>query len=398
MRWLSSLLIIPVIVMAGCSSQSGDTLTAASTSPTSTEAVDDSAQGAADDQPETDTPTDNDDDTDNSDGDDDGDAEPETLAELLGGRANLIRGQGGGIPGGGQNFDETAALEQARQIEQEIRACMVAQGFEYTPEEPSLDPRAALFVGRQQVGEGLTAEEYAAEHGFGVTTSFEQLLDGGLAALGIASDEDDPNAEMLAAMSQSEADAWETTLNGVRPERDAEGRIIDPETGEPLAQGQGRRGAEPGGCRAQAQNTVRGDVEALQQLSDEFDELATRISADPRLLEIQTQWSRCMAEEGFDYETAAELQAELRAEFQPIARQLFRSLLGPGATNASTSPSLTEDQRAEIDALNEKERKLAVANHACGGNDTEEVQAIRARYEGEFIETNRDVLEAALGN
>jgi len=63
----------------------------------------------------------------------------ETLEGLLGPAIRLVRGAGAGA-GGQFNADPEAIIEQQRQIEEAIRSCMLAQGFEYTMADVAVDP------------------------------------------------------------------------------------------------------------------------------------------------------------------------------------------------------------------------------------------------------------------
>jgi len=350
---------------------------------------------AGDDEPDEDADASSDDD----DAADDGDSsEPQTLEEMLGGAVRLVRG--GGAGGGGQfNADPAALIEQQRQIEESIRSCMSTQGFEYTMADATGTGRAFGALANQ--GADLTPEEYAAQEGFGLSTRFDALLDGGLEALGIVESEEDPNDALLEAMSDAEADAWEIALNGVPPERDAEGRPIDPDTGEVIegGRGRGRGGLNDGGCRNEANEQVRGDFSALQELADEFAELDARIDADPRIVEIGNDWQECMNEAGYFYADVDEARAEIRQEFRPIVvGALGFGRGGRGQAEDTTATGLDAEAQAQLVVIQDKERAIAVASYACSAETADEVAEIRARYESEFIDANRDALKAVGGN
>lgn len=337
------------------------------------------------------------DDADSDEDDERSDGEPETLESLLGGAARFVSGGGGRGAGG---FDQEAQIEQQRVIEETTRTCMLNQGFEYTMADVTQTGGARVFAALA-VGEDLSPEEYAAQQGFGISTRFDALLEGGIEAFGFGDDAPDANQELLDSMSQSEADAWELALNGEPPERDDQGRPIDPETGEVLQGGAGarQRGFNQGGCRGDAQSEVRGDFTALFELADEFEELEARIDADPRIAEINREWTDCMTDAGYSYDDEAEARAEIQAEFRPLIRTLFG--FGPGgggqgqAQDADAATGLTAEQQAELDVVQEKERAVAVASFECSGDYDEEIAEIRAEYEADFIDANRDVLESA---
>lgn len=344
---------------------------------------------------------DSDDEANDADDDDESsDGEPETLEDLLGGAVRFVRRGGGG--GGGQfNADPDQLIDQQRQIEEATRTCMLNQGFEYTMEDVTGTGQAFGRLANQ--GAELTPEEYAAEEGFGLSTRFDALLNGGLAALGITEAEEDPNDALLESMSEAEADAWEIALNGTPPERDAEGRPIDPETGEVIeggrGRGAGRGGLNQGGCRSESNEAVRGDFSALAELSDEFAELDARIDADPRIVEIGNDWQECMNDAGYFYSDVDEAREEIRTEFRPVVVAALG--FGPGGRGRNNAEAGASGLDAEGEALllevQEKERAIAVANYNCSAETADEVAEIQARYESEFIDANRAMLES-VGN
>jgi len=326
--------------------------------------------------------------------------EPKTLDEYLGQGANFVRGGGGGPGGGGAgraNFDSDEAIEQQRLVQQEIQVCMQAQGFEYVPEEVGDGLR--FFAASLQ--SGLSPAEYAETEGFGISTRFDALLEGDIDLTEASS----PNDDHLATLSDGEADAWQFALRGAPPERNDEGQLIDPETGEPV-QGRGATG----GCSRQAQDAVRGDVADLSELALIFDEIEERIAADPRVAEIARSWADCMGGAGFDYQDESEARQAINDEFRPLIRSLFRGTQdasdgqgqgrGPGAggggnrLQAIAGLELTADQEQELQALQDRERALATASIECQGDTGEELAEIQATYEEAFVDENREALEA----
>lgn len=371
---LAAIALAVTLVASACGGGDGASITAGS----------DAAHVA--EQPETQkepATVDEADDSDNNSGSDsDTNNEAKTLDEYLGAAAGFARGGGGagGGRGGGQAGGEDQA-EQARLVQVEIQRCMQQQGFTYFPEEQN--GARQIFV--RPDAAGLSAEDYAATEGFGISTRFDALLEGDVDL----SEDPSDNEDHLATLSDGEVEAWQFALRGAPPERNDQGQLIDPETGE-VIQGQGR-GRIAGGCSAEAQTTVRGDFTALQQLSDEFAELDDRIDADPRISQIRREWSTCMRERGFDFEEPADARREINSELQPLIRSLFRR--GPNAANDGAI-SLSPEQESELKVLQDRERSIAVASFECDGDTDAEVEAIVARYEAEFVEQNRSALEA----
>ena len=325
------------------------------------------------------------------------DTGPQTLADYIGAAAS---GEQGGRRGqGGFGGDQDATLEQQRRIQQEIQICMQAQGFEYLPEEAGDGLRFFLAAQNQ----GAAPADYAATEGFGISTRFDVLLEGDLEIEESA----DPNGDYVARLSEGEADAWNLALSGAPPERNAEGQLVDPETGEVIQRsGPGQRS---GGCRLTAEKRVRGDAVVLGELKDELVLLLDRIESDPRVTEIRRQWVGCMSEDGFDYADEREARADINRQVTPLLRSFFASSLtgeqsqgearwqqGGGGGNplqAIAGLHLTPEQNAELDALQDLERSMAVTSLACQGDTGQEIADITARYEAEFVDLNREALE-----
>lgn len=325
-----------------------------------------------------------------------GSGEAETLADYLGGAAVAgARGQGGL---GGFGGDEDQVLAQQRLIQQGIQVCMQGHGFDYVPQETG--DGLQFFLATQS--QGVEPSDYAETEGFGISTRFDALLEGDLEI----EQSTDPNGDHVATLSEGEADAWNLALSGAPPERNTEGQLVDPETGEVL-QGN-RRGQAIGGCQLTAQTQVRGDVIVLGELEDELALLSDRIESDPRVTEIRRQWIDCMSTEGFDYGDESEARADINSQVRPLLRSFFGSgNTGEQAEGAAQRPQggggnllqaiaglqLTPEQDAELEALQDLERSIAVASFGCNGDTGQEIADITARYEAEFIEVNRDALD-----
>lgn len=333
-------------------------------------------------------------------GDPSASGETKTLDEYLGIAAGFVRdGRSGRGAGGG--FNNEQFIEEQRLIEQGIQVCMQAQGFEYVPGEFGGGIR--VFVGQQD--QGTSPEEYAAEQGFGISTGFDAILEGDIDF----TIPEDPNTEYLNGLSEGEADAWVLALQGTPPERNASGQFVDPETGEVIQGGRGPLGAR-GGCGGDAQVKVRGDFSLLGELEDEFEELDSRIAADPRVAQINRDWADCIREAGFAYETEDEARADIQSQFQPLLFSFFGR--GPGQRqgqgqveveveagggNPFADLQLTLEQEAELAQIQDLEISVAVASLECKGDTDDEVAEITARYEADFVEANRATLEQFAG-
>lgn len=402
-RWLATLLAL-VMVTAACSSSTDSVDVTADESAVSSEPEQSGAEDAAADDSSDDEPAESDaaepasgddssdgaaDDAADDDAEGDESGEPETLETFFGFDA----------------LDDPDNLaEREREVERIVATCMAEQGFQYTQRDVSSG--GISFALGSSAGEDLSEEEYAAQYGYGIFTTFDEVFeyDG--------DDPDafaDPNDDLLSAMSEAERNAWTTALYGTQPEFDPEtGQPIDPETGEPTDDFS--IFLDSGGCVNEASEAVFGSFEILFQLESEFDELDQRISADPRIVELTSKWSACMAEAGYFYSDPEEPIEEISQEFNQFQFAAFNDAgvfddsapaiesddgSGVAFEGAFGQPELSPEREAELQRQQAREIELAVADHACSDGLEEEAAAISAEYEARFIEENRSVLESA---
>ena len=304
---------------------------------------------------------------------------------------------------------EAEYREQEARIQEAIRQCMAEAGFEYQPVMP---PEGSFMV-----GEEWDEEEYVRTQGFGITTWYgnEELTEGPA----VEEEWVDPNQELLENMSESEMTAWNEALYGTEEENEAlMVTEVDEATGEEY---QTMTGFGPG-CYGEAQKAEYGDMSATEELWTELqpamDAMYQAVSADPRIVELDQNWSACMAERGFEYESMNAMQEVIWTDFQ----ERFDALVGPGGGFADPFAGWTQEEidaffaektQEEIDAffataeqeaqqdvdqealaaLQQEEIDLAVADYECRGDYYDVFQEVSAEYEADFIAENREALE-----
>jgi hypothetical protein len=304
---------------------------------------------------------------------------------------------------------EVEYREQEARIQESIRQCMAEAGFEYQPVMP---PEGSFMV-----GEEWDEEEYVRTQGFGISTWYgnEEVTDTTM----VEEEWIDPNQEMLEAMSESEATAWNEALYGTPEQQEAEMVTeVDPETGEEY---QMMTGYGPG-CNGEAYEAEYGSMEdsnALwEDLQPEMDAMYQQVQADPRIVELDQEWSACIAERGFEYESMTAMQESVYTDFQTR----FDEIVGPNGGYADPFEGMTQEEidaffvektQEEIDAffaaaqeeseqnvdmealaaLQQEEIDLAVADYECRGDYWEVYQEVSEEYEAEFIAENRAALE-----
>ncbi|MFI2755140.1 hypothetical protein ACGIF2_17050 [Cellulomonas sp. P22] len=249
------------------------------------------------------------------------------------------------------------------QVEQEniIAACMQEAGFEYLPQEYS-------NVSNPWDEDEWGTEEFAQKYGYGYSSGSESE-DGEEAA------QVDPNADYVAAMSESEQAAyWEALWGPQQPEPvDEEAEVTWDWT--------------TAGCYGKASNETYGSANsayedpAFVELQEEIGRMYEKISNDPKLTALDAEWSDCMNEAGFDFAKVPEAAASISDAYSALWE--------------SADPDGGTDKAAET-ALREKEMATAIADAKCqtkvGYQDaTREVQFA---LEQEFVDAHKADLDA----
>jgi len=293
----------------------------------------------------------------------------------------------------GDDMDPVEAKSLDRQVKELTRDCMVANGFEYTvivaeePATPEPEPSIATLADAQ-------------ENGFGISTWLtmdpDELLATYLAEKELAAAQsEDANSLYVAALSESEAAAYQTTLYGV------EGDFTESTWG--------------GGCHGRALQEIHGDSPppALDaSVGQLYDDLQEEYLADPRYIALTARYGECMRENGFSFQSNSEVydqgQAEIRARLVEIVGEEAATHPDPleGMTPAEAeefqltasdeemaartvavwkSHPLPPHDAAALASLQHEEIALAMAHVDCTNADTEDFAALRVTIEAEFI-------------
>lgn len=314
----------------------------------------------------------------------------ETLADFFGGADDPAEAQ-------------QQSIEQEARVQEAVRACMAEEGFEYIPVE---QPAGSFAF------DDTSQEDWAREQGFGITTWVGREDE----FLGEEQNFVDPNDDMVAEMSDSEREAYYGALWGTEEEQQEGTTVeVDPDTGEEIFYQEGF-GA---GCYGEAQETEYGGQDDLwTELSPDLESMYERMQSDPRIVEANTEWSSCMAEGGYDYESPDTMYESVFDDFQ----QRLDEIVGPnggyvdpleGWTEEEINAFFEEKTEDEINAffeeaqnaapeydqealasLQQEEIDLAVAAAECQSTMDEAFEEVYAEYESEFIDEHRSELES----
>lgn len=318
-------------------------------------------------------------------GNDDGAAPPGSpavrspLAELLGYSTDPAD----------QAAEQQRFIEQERQVQQAIADCMKQEGFEYVAQDP------AAFMGSSAFDEDIAfdSKEWAEKYGFGMSTAFGSE---GFGGPGITPPTD-PNQAYTASLSEAERAAYEKALYGELPN-------LDPTSAATTAMAS----FEPSGCDGDARRAADSSQAFYSEFGDEMQEIYEGIQNDPAIVAAIEQWTACMAEAGYEYDTPEEMYQEASGKMEgfygmgelgaSVATVLAdgQAMSEAGGSAGITSlepPPIDEEKLAEVQAW---ERKVAVANWDCSRDLNRVQQEVSAEREQEFIDANRARIDELL--
>lgn len=266
--------------------------------------------------------------------------------------------------------------EQNRKMEELVASCMAEEGFDYVP-----NTNNGGSISYEPAGEETDPLENARQNGYGITTGWGPVTDPGVEEEVYV----DPNAETYEAMSESERTAWDKALYGTPPEFTEETDMEEFEYNW-----------EDSGCYGVAQHEVY-EVENGQEglmavyddpqwaeLMEEMSALYTDAQNDPRMKELNTKWSSCMSEAGFDF-------ANTEEAFNSINDRLNKFW----EENAD-DPEYTGPTEEDLAPIKEEEIKVAVADYTCQDEIDLQNESMRIQFEieQEFVDEHKAELEA----
>lgn len=303
------------------------------------------------------------------DGGGSGEAEGESLQDFIPGVAAF------------DDSDPEADFRQRERVAQdEIATCMAEQGWEYIPYVRSED---VIF------GDAETPEEFAEQYGLMITWDLlnqAPIEDGGVPP----EVEDDPNYAIQEALSPEEREAYNAALHGNPPDIDHE--TMTEEEIEAFYMSW-----QPDGCYNEAYESVFNSESSMafyEAFGSDIEAMFERANTDPRITELESSWSECMAEAGYDFQDQMDPEIFILRRLEEVG--VIQDLeIDPGGGfgfgSEGISPGTPEYEAAE--RIFEEEVTIATTSLSCRG-DTEQVyQEVFAEYEQEFIEENRAKLE-----
>ena len=292
----------------------------------------------------------------------------------------LVAGCGGSdeesadTPSGGGSVEEQLGFGRAdspdaqAKAENEIAACMRAQGFEYIPVDP-VAAQAAL-TGKSN----LNDEDFDKQFGYGIATLY-----------GRGTPQSDPNARIRQGLSAPDLRAYDRALSGGQPEQTFF-RAAD--TGD---------FSQLGGCTKQAADKLFGGSELLTTVQRKLDELDEAVLEDQRMVRAFEAWRACVRDKtGQTFEDSEDVELDIQRRLAAIVGPLPPGESAPGEF-ASHTPEGPVDETA-LGALRQLELEFAGADLACEDEHIAPVEdAVQAEKEKAFRDSNAELLRRMQG-
>lgn len=305
-----------------------------------------------------------------------------------------------------ENIDYEA---QQQEIEELIASCMKQEGWEYTPVQYP-DDNFAEYTDEDQL-------EQIKREGLGVAYWILNP-NGDPAATEAPTDEwVDPNQEYVESLTEDERLDYQDSLYGTQEEQEAlQTTEVDPETGEEYSTSFGY-GA---GCQGEAYDAVYGEdptnsPDYWEAVSEFYDELQIRTESDPRIVELNENWSKCMKDTGHDFADQEKFYDYVYTDLQERATEILgddyykdpmegwseeqMNEFWETATQEQIDalykqPELTKDQRTQLEAILDEEIDLGVTEFGCSKEMREKGADIYADIEETYALEHEDELKA----
>jgi hypothetical protein len=254
-------------------------------------------------------------------------------------------------------FTRKGVAAASAKVENEIAACMKAEGFDYVPSDPVA--QQAALTGKANMSD----EEYEKQFGYGITTLY-----------GRASAQTDPNETIRAGLAEADRAAYDRALSGGKPDQTF---ALAVDTGD---------FSELGGCTKKATDDAFGGSQLLQTLQRKLDELDDSIAADQRMVRAQDAWRQCMkSATGEEYEDAESIEDAIKQRFEAIVG----SVVPPG----QVAPPGTNVDAAALRKLQQDELDLFNKDSTCERKNIDPVETkVRQEKETKFKSDNAELL------
>ncbi len=275
--------------------------------------------------------------------------------------------------------------EQQKQVEEFVAECMSEQGFEYKP----VDHSGTVSFGSDEEW-NPDSREWVAQWGYGaVNWPGREAMESAAPADG---EWVDPNQEYVESLSESERTAYYEALHGPQPSEE-----------ELNEDGSYEYDWETAGCYGAAQHEVNGaqnvwEDDEFADLRAAMEQMWSTLQSDPKIAELDAEWSSCMADAGHAGFTR---QSDAAQSIYDELNKMYEN--GPEFDENLSEEEMTrlweehdKQVRKELEPVGEREVELALADLDCREKTDYRSEQMKIQFaiEEQFIEDHKTELEA----
>jgi len=274
-----------------------------------------------------------------------------------GGQATATTGgQGQGIAKQGNNADqgdsefglpEADIIKKVDAVESSISGCMQSAGFEYVPVDYATARRA---MDSNSKPNGLTADEFRAQFGYGLATLYGGVDTQSTMGLG-------RNVAIRDALPATDRVAWERQLLGT-------------ETTQTFVVGLDNEDlSRTGGCTRAAVKKSFSAAELGAGFVSYQNDQGARVDQDPRVIAAYRDWAVCMRDAGYSYDNTDAIKVDIATRLDAI-------------TKGIAPDQLAKDKAEALNQLQGEEKAIAAADKQC---ELSKVSKIKTQVETELL-------------
>lgn len=263
--------------------------------------------------------------------------------------ADQGQGQAQGSDAAEFGLTEAEIAKRIDVVEQSIAACMTDAGFEYLPVDYATVRQA---MDTDSKPSGMTAEEFRAQFGYGITTL--SITANAQANIGLGR-----NVAIRDGLPAADQIAWNRQLLGENPDQ----TFVVGLDSEDLSR--------TGGCTRTAVEANFSQAELGPGFVNYQNADGARIDQDPRVIEAYRNWATCMRDAGYSYDDPAAIDLDLASRLATI-------------TGGADIDGLAADAAASVVQLQGEELAIAAADNQC---ELDHVADVKKQVEAEILGT-----------
>jgi len=313
----------------------------------------------------------------------DGSASSNATAEPASSVSPLDEFMGGSAWNNQEDFQRAVNEFNVRR-EELIAQCMNEAGFEYRPDVNS----GSWSISTPLLDDvNSNDREWITQYGFGIISGQASFSGGSI----WDTRDDDPNAEIVESLSESERAAYQIALRG-------------PEDAFPTEQGfdWNEFMSTSQGCWGRAVVQAQSENALFLRQADEFtplfealEEVYVALREDPDFVAAESDWSNCMADAGHPG-FGSPISAS-NSMWEPLFDLQFEMELSmPQVRDAVNTGSIPLPEGFDAAQMRNNEIELALADLDCRAstNYSARVDAVQHALEAQFVTDHRAALEA----